>query len=253
MDPLPGLRPSRRCARSSLLEARLRAAERRRRACDRAARPLLAQHKPTRRARIGRGRSSGRRRSASVLAGGRPLAAGAPRSPGSRPSPATARDPAPAAGFGTVGRLDSATASASTALSFPGDAARREAAPLALSPRARSARSCSCPPTATSRSYEVTRVLKLPVVVCGPPAPRVPDGARGRGGDYRHVEGSDAGGGAARAPRTAASSPRACRTARRRRGSAATGRGRSACSARRRRAGAPARHDDAHEADDGRG
>jgi DNA-binding response OmpR family regulator len=154
--------------------------------------PLLAQHElHALRARIGRGRSSGGHAIGKiVLAGGGPLARRAALArfqtvPGYR-----AEAVPPACGFGTLGRLSLGDGVRVDLTELPGDRAQRAlwrpfaagaVGALVLLPAG----------DAAPLLVELARVLKLPVVVCGPSEALVPEALRDAPGGYA-FEGSDA-------------------------------------------------------------
>jgi DNA-binding response OmpR family regulator len=144
------------------------------RATSAEAAPLLAAHElHALRARIGRGRSSGAQTIGKVvLAGGGPLARRAALArfetvPGFRV------DAAPAAAFGTVGRLELGDGVRVDVTAIPGDRAQL---PL-WRPFASGAVGAIVLLPADGVEpllHELAKVLKLPIVVCGPPSATVP-------------------------------------------------------------------------------
>lgn len=153
--------------------------------------PLLAPHElHALRARIGRGRSSGAQTVGKiVLVGGGPLARRAALArfetvPGFR------ADPAPAAAFGTLGRLELGDGVRVDVTALPGERGQR---PL-WRPFASGAVGALVLLPADGVEpllHELAKVLKLPVVVCGPPAAGVPAGLQDAPGGFA-FEGADA-------------------------------------------------------------
>jgi DNA-binding response OmpR family regulator len=153
--------------------------------------PLLAQHElHALRVRIGRGRSSGPHAVGKVvLAGGGPLARRAALArfetvPGYRP------EASPAAGFGTVGRLALGDGVRVDLTELPGERTQR---PLWRPFAAGAVGALVLLPAGADDPLlaELARVLKLPLVVCGPSEAQVPQVLRDAPGGYA-FEGSDA-------------------------------------------------------------
>ncbi len=153
--------------------------------------PLLAHHElHALRARIGRGRSSGPQTVGKVvLAGGGPLARKAALArfqtvPGYRP------EVVPATGFGTLGRLSLGDGVRVDVTEIPGDRAQR---PLWRPFAAGAVGALVLLPAEGVEALlaELARVLKLPIVVCGPSEALVPQALRDAPGGFA-FEGSDA-------------------------------------------------------------
>jgi DNA-binding response OmpR family regulator len=153
--------------------------------------PLLAPHElHALRARIARGRSSGAQTVGKVvLAGGGPLARRAALArfltvPGFR------ADPEKTAGFGTVGRLSLGEGVRVDVTEIPGE---RSHLPLWRPFAAGAVGALVLLPAdgAEALLAELVRVLKLPVVVCGPAEALVPAALRDAPGGFA-FEGSDA-------------------------------------------------------------
>jgi DNA-binding response OmpR family regulator len=153
--------------------------------------PLLAPHElHALRARIGRGRASGPQTVGKVIvAGGGPLAR---RAALARLSalPGFAGEPGGLEGFGTLGRLALGDGVRVDLAEIPGE---REQGPL-WRPFAAGALGALVLLPASEASpllEELARVLKLPVVVCGPPDAEIPEALREAPGGVA-FEGSDA-------------------------------------------------------------
>jgi len=153
--------------------------------------PLLAPHElHALRARIARGRSSGAQTVGKVvLAGGGPLARKAALArfltvPGFR------ADPAAAGGFGTLGRLSLGEGVRVDLTEIPGDRAQR---PLWRPFAAGAVGALVLLPADGVEALlaELAKVLKLPIVVCGPSEALVPASLRDAPGGFA-FEGSDA-------------------------------------------------------------
>jgi DNA-binding response OmpR family regulator len=155
--------------------------------------PLLAQHElHALRARIGRGRSSGGQAVGKiVLAGGGPLARRAALARFQTVPEYRAEAAGPASGFGTLGRLSLGDGVRVDLTELPGDRAQR---PLWRPFAAGAVGALVLLPAGDAEPLllELARVLKLPVVVCGPSEALVPEALRDAPGGYA-FEGSDAG------------------------------------------------------------
>jgi hypothetical protein len=156
-----------------------------------AAAPLLAAHElHALRARIARGRSSGNQTVGKiVLAGGGPLARKAALAR-FQSVPGWQLDPAPAAPFGTVGRLSLGDGVRVDVTALPGDPASR---PLWRPFASGAVGALVLLPADDSEQLltELARVLRIPVVVCGPSADSVPQVLRDVPAGFA-FEGSDA-------------------------------------------------------------
>jgi DNA-binding response OmpR family regulator len=153
--------------------------------------PLLAQHElHALRVRIGRGRSSGPQTIGKVvLAGGGPLAR---RSALARfqTVPGYREEPTPPGRFGTVGRLALGEGIRVDVTELPGERAQR---PLWRPFASGAVGALVLLPAGADEPLlaELAKVLKLPVVVCGPSEAQVPQVLREAPGGYA-FEGSDA-------------------------------------------------------------
>jgi DNA-binding response OmpR family regulator len=152
---------------------------------------LLAAHElHALRTRVARGRSSGAQTVGKViLAGGGPLSRQAALArfgtvPGFAPAPGQA------GGFGTLGRLSLGDGLALDVVELPGEPEQR---PLwrAFGAGAVGALVLLPADEAAAHLEELSRWLRLPLVVCGPSAEAVPQGLREAAGGYA-FEGSDA-------------------------------------------------------------